>query len=318
MALVLPEDSNGDMPELALPPDVDEADNLFEPQAQPKKRGRPRGSGGNRASKKPAASPKAAGKAKAKARAQSSEKKKELTPDSQDLRKAQLEDPGMPLVIGPEIPWRDVINMIETIVEKPNESLRDHYWEVFCPQRVGPLIRERGYRSSRSIDLKTGWDLDDETVQHQVFIDLVRERPYFVLLSPPCTYFSNLMVTNWGRMGAQKYGNMHFAVRQLDFCMLIADFQAKSGGYYVFEHPATAQSWKRATVAKLQGFQVKFDQCRFGLKCANGKLIKKSTVLMYQMILEPGPERAEINRFQLKAGVLDASHGIILPIPTLP
>ena len=100
MALVLPEDSNGDMPELALPPDVDEADNLFEPQAQPKKRGRPRGSGGNRASKKPAASPKAAGKAKAKARAQSSEKKKELTPDSQDLRKAQLEDPGMPLVIG--------------------------------------------------------------------------------------------------------------------------------------------------------------------------------------------------------------------------
>ena len=37
---------------------------------------------------------------------------------------------------------------------------------------------------------------------------------------------------------------------------------------------------KLCQVAKLQGFQVKFDQCRFGLKCANGKLIKKSTVLM--------------------------------------
>ena len=148
----------------------------------------------------------------------------------------------------PTIPWPDVIDMIETISEEPHASLRDHHWEIFCPQRVGPLVRERGYRSSKSIDLKTGWDLNDDNVQRQLFIDLVRERPYFVLLSPPCTYFSNLMFSNWSRMGAEKYGHVHFAVRQLDFCMLIADFQEKSGGYYVFEHPATAQSWNRATV----------------------------------------------------------------------
>ena len=125
----------------------------------------------------------------------------------------------------PTIPWPDVIDMIETISEEPHASLRDHYWEIFCPQRVGPLVRERGYRSSKSIDLKTGWDLNDDNVQRQLFIDLVRERPYFVLLSPPCTYFSNLMFSNWSRMGAEKYGHVHLAVRQLDFCMLIADFQ---------------------------------------------------------------------------------------------
>ena len=42
----------------------------------------------------------------------------------------------------------------------------------------------------------------------------------------------------------------------------------------------TPHPQKLCQVAKLQGFKVKFDQCLFGLKCANGKLIKKSTVLM--------------------------------------
>lgn len=98
-AVVLPEECDGELPELAMP--LQFAD---ESPPQPgKKRGRPKGSGGIRPSKKPAAAvPKAAGKAKPEAKAKSSEKKrdKESKAASQDLRDSLFLDPGMQLVIG--------------------------------------------------------------------------------------------------------------------------------------------------------------------------------------------------------------------------
>ena len=109
-------------------------------------------------------------------------------------------------------------------------------------------MRQKGYRSLRSLDLKSCWDLHVDEVRRQVFVDLIQLRPFFVLLCPPCTYFSNLMFSNWGKMkGDDKYEKLALAVQSLDFCMLIADFQKQTGAYYVFEHPESAASWKRSS-----------------------------------------------------------------------
>ena len=130
-----------------------------------------------------------------------------------------------------------------------DRSTQDHFWEVFCPARVGPIMRERGFRSSRSLDIKSGWVLDQDNICRQVFVDLMSLRPFFVLLCPPCTMFSTMMFSNWGKMsGDQKYADLKLAVNHLDFAMLVAKFQRDTGSYYVFEHPEGAQSWKRHTV----------------------------------------------------------------------
>ena len=152
----------------------------------------------------------------------------------------------------PEIPWPDVRQILMAGLQVANSARRDHFWEVYCPPRVGPILRERGYRSFRSIDLKASWDLSMDEVRRQVFVDLIELRPFFVLLCPPCTYFSNLMFSNWGKMkGEDKYEKLKMAVQSLDFCMLIAEFQKQTGSYYVFEHKESAASWKRASAEAL-------------------------------------------------------------------
>jgi hypothetical protein len=71
----------------------------------------------------------------------------------------------------------------------------------------------------------------------------------------------------------------------LDFAMAIATQVADEGGYFCFEHPQSASSWRCdsvISVARLPNTTiVSFDQCRFGLRAADtGLLMFKPTKLM--------------------------------------
>ena len=67
------------------------------------------------------------------------------------------------------------------------------FWEVYTPPRIAPLIRQQGYKSMRSVDYKQNWDLSDPSIQHCFFQDLFTLRPFFTMLSPPCTCFGPML-----------------------------------------------------------------------------------------------------------------------------
>ena len=69
--------------------------------------------------------------------------------------------------------------------------------------------------------------------------------PRSVMLSPPCTMFSQLMNTNWARMDAavvkQRWKE---AMTLLKLSLEVAYFTMSIGGIFILEHPTGASSWR--------------------------------------------------------------------------
>jgi hypothetical protein len=112
-------------------------------------------------------------------------------------------------------------------------------WEIHCPPRICPVVRRLGGQARRSIDLNTFWDLSKPEMQHSLTHDLYNLRPFCTFLCPPCTYLSQLMFSNWGRMDPiQKDANLCDALAQIDVAMWVAQFQRDSGliGFLILLH----------------------------------------------------------------------------------
>jgi hypothetical protein len=138
----------------------------------------------------------------------------------------------------------------------PVPDARCHYWEVYSPPRVCPFVRAEGGRAKRSIDKGNFWDLNQAPVQHTLLHDLMMLRPFCCALSPPCTYLSSLNFSNWGKMcPVGRDTKLREAILHVDVSMWIAEFQAKHDAYFVFEHPAGAQTWHRNNATASVHFQ---------------------------------------------------------------
>ena len=110
---------------------------------------------------------------------------------------------------------------------------------------------------------------------------------HVVILSPPCTIFSELQrLWNFKRMLKETFdAKWAEGMLFLEHAMLCCTCQHNAGRAFVFEHPARASSWKTAVVQavmKLPGvFLVTFDQCMLGL-CTkvHGVPTRKRTTIM--------------------------------------
>ena len=157
---------------------------------------------------------------------------------------------------------------------------------TFC---LSPLHSNRTCQAGKSYDLLTGFNLLDPNVQHQVVEEITRHGTRVVGLSPPCTFFSKLMDTNWARMDPVASSlKVTDAICMLDLCVWLARWQMERGNYFFLEHPFTAKSWSRANVQALAGLPgVKksvFDQCQFGLVTKiNKDAMKKRTIILSNM-----------------------------------
>ena len=92
------------------------------------------------------------------------------------------------------------------------------------------------------------------------------EKPYLLVLSPPCAAFSTLQNLNKGsaRYGALlANGRMH-----LEYACSLAEEQIDRGGRVLFEHPWGASSWieprLKALLERPGCRRVRCDQCLFG------------------------------------------------------
>lgn len=164
---------------------------------------------------------------------------------------------------------------------------RQHdFVEIFSAPRLCPYFARMGYLARLSIDLVTGHDLAYRHNQEIVMSMMRHTRPKAAMLSPPCTVFSTLQNLNMKKMSADAWQQKwNYGLNLLEFSMELAKFFDDQGKGFVFEHPASASSWRQACVLDVLQRQnvlvARFHQCRYGLKSPGSKLpMRKNTMLM--------------------------------------
>ena len=162
-----------------------------------------------------------------------------------------------------------------------------HFMEIFSNPRVAPHIRLMGMSHGPSIDLGTGWNLLLDSCQVALLYLIERLCPLLLMLSPPCTVFSQVQQSMEGRRKSQDAWNKKYAegLRLWVFACTLFKHQVDQGRAAIMEHPWLASSWKLSVTAALLArdtvYQCVFDQCLLGLVTTEEqKPVRKRTRFM--------------------------------------
>ena len=146
-----------------------------------------------------------------------------------------------------DMPYTDMCSMLERVPS--NYVDRCTLWEIFSVPRLAPCIRALGGTCRRSYDIQHFFNLGNEGFQRTLLQDISTFRPFYLSLSPPCTYLCKLMASNWSRMrGQQKFLNLEDDLGYIDLCSWLMAYQVKHGLYFGLEHPHGSLAWSRASV----------------------------------------------------------------------
>ena len=181
--------------------------------------------------------------------------------------------------------------VVSDLVPSPGDAMaltgRHDVAEYYSPPRVLPIARAKGRSGSLSLDLNVGWDFRSKHLRDLSLRLLTVLQIKLLILSPPCTIFSELQRLwnkkkmlphvwdeRWAEGKLYLSHSMHCARRQCD-----------EGRKFVFEHPERASSWKEEAVEALQnlpGVQlVVVDLCMLGLRSkVSGIPMRKRTKFM--------------------------------------
>ena len=150
--------------------------------------------------------------------------------------------------------------------------------EVYSPPRVAAAAGKMGEVPGWSLDLTTAdnqgraWDFDDPACRRRAVDLLEKSRPFLLVGSPMCTWFSTLMSLNFPRMSAEEIRQgMGRARRHLAFTFYLYGLQLRGGRHFLHEHPAGASSWKEPCVVDFIKahpglYTTVCHMCRFGME----------------------------------------------------
>ena len=126
------------------------------------------------------------------------------------------------------------------------------FMEIYSPVRVAAAVQRAGLVSAGSFDITNGCDLLTVEGRGQVLRALETERPIFLMSSPPCTMYSELMrVFNIRKMCVEDWlSKQENADDMLTFGMRACYFQQSFGRFYAHEHPQRASSWSLPCVPR--------------------------------------------------------------------
>lgn len=166
-------------------------------------------------------------------------------------------------------------------------SGQQHVAEYYSPPRVLPVARGKGLAGCLSLDLLSGWDFKDSRLRELSVVLLTQLCIIFLVLSPPCTIFSELQrLWNFKRMTRDAVAaKWEEGMTYLRHAMACARAQVMAGRFFAFEHPARASSWRQdcvQQVLRMPGVVVcTFDQCMLGLRSkVSGVPMRKRTKIM--------------------------------------
>ena len=127
-----------------------------------------------------------------------------------------------------------------------------------------------------------------------------RDRPKVLVVSPPCTLFSNLQTMSGGPDPA-KYRE---AVRLFEVVVDLCCYQRRHGGDYLLEHPKTSKAWSLECVDRLWQLEdtvaVTFHTCAFGMEAED--LWGRGRVLKPTMVMTSSPSIAQCLDVQCAGG----------------
>jgi hypothetical protein len=159
--------------------------------------------------------------------------------------------------------------------------------EYYSPPRVLPVASAKGHSGSLSLDLNVGWDFRSKLLRDLSLRLLTMLQTKLLILSPPCTIFSELQrLWNKKKMLPHVFDERWAEGKlYLSHSMQCARKQYDEGRKFVFEHPERAASWKEEeveTVLNLPGVQiVVVDLCMLGLRSkVSGTPMRKRTKFM--------------------------------------
>ena len=148
----------------------------------------------------------------------------------------------------------DFVNVYELFLingASPSDA-RAKVCELFSPPRVtaeaqrlpileiipGSTFDLRADRHGRT------WNFLLESDRKRAKKQIMKEKPFLVVGSPPCTYFSRLMELNRHRMDPAAFQRALGEARVLlDFAAEIYETQLRGGRHFLHEHPESASSW---------------------------------------------------------------------------
>ena len=109
--------------------------------------------------------------------------------------------------------------------------------EVFSPPRFAPHAESLGF-STRSYDLKTGFDFRKAITRQQVKEELRLSPPELLILCPPCTNEGGWFNLNVAYMDPQEVATKLAQSRLfIRFCCQLFRQQVQAGKRALFEHP---------------------------------------------------------------------------------
>ena len=174
-------------------------------------------------------------------------------------------------------------SLVEALFLTAGHPLHDSM-EFYSPLRVLPSTRMRGFVGCFSSDLLTGWDLMDSCVRALARQLLEIMAVQVLILSPPCTAFSQLQALwNYKRMSAAAgQAKRAEGMAHLTFAVDCALTQHLAGREFLLEHPAAVTSRQTRELQDLGSragvYSVVFDQCTTGLVSPSSRTpIRKRT-----------------------------------------
>ncbi len=162
----------------------------------------------------------------------------------------------------------------------------DDFAEVFSLPRVVPRAVEKGFKASKSFDLRNGWNFLRAEDRKRCLEDIDKDEPMLVLVCPPCRMYSILQNISRDKGDPEEKKRRMIEDRVLmDFGIQVYELQRKKCRGYILEQPRTATSWKEPKMIELVesegSFTVDLDQCCFQLRDpVSKKLYKKPTRLV--------------------------------------
>ena len=196
--------------------------------------------------------------------------------DSDDMEMLNLIQSGMPEQVA-----KDYINIYEVLlVQGASKGVaKQKVTELFSPPRVTEEMRRVPnlmFEGGETYDLfqdKNGkaWDFRKAADRKQVRAEIMEQKPWMVIGSPPCTAFSSLMSFNKNRMDNNKFNKQISEGKLLlNFAVDIYKLQASQGRHFLHEHPAGASSWSERCVKRLlknaRVHSTVGHLCRYGMK----------------------------------------------------
>ena len=143
--------------------------------------------------------------------------------------------------------------------------------EVFSMPRVVPAAERKGFRGCKSYDIANGWNFLLADHRAKCREELRRLKPDFLVLSPPCGPFSQILNISKGRCNTEERRRKYLeGLALLEFATELCLEQHKHGRKFLFEHPKGAASWSEECLDRVRNsdgvHEIVTDMCMFGLR----------------------------------------------------